>query len=448
MKLFSLYGKMYVLLLMMITTTKGVSQSLIQNRLIKIDAQNIDFIDLKSSYTNVEFQSTDDELLSIEAVMEVEGLSQKKFDSYFKKWNMTAINKNGRVVINSFLEENDTKHLAQGYYNGYFLDKDEIDSEIGLIRKRSSNLSLGITSKFDHQAYIEEGNSYLLKWQKEHKEPIGKRWFDKTREERIELLGKSQTKKSKNVPKTKVKPKGKLPNRLQLQSRESRTSYVRSLPDRAIISKTLRIKIPKHTQLNIDVRHGKVSFLNEIFNLKAKLNYALLTAGKLLGKEIYIKGAFSNLEVNYWESGILDVNFSGYAFIKHVSAMTLISNVSTVSIDKITESIDASGNFKMLSIDLSPKIRYVNIDIEDSKKVWIKLPDNLYNFHYTGISTKVILPERFSLFTTTDDPTKQVAESILLENKETTIDIKALSCVMQIYDIPWEELKVKTLEGL
>ncbi len=99
----------------------------------------------------------------------------------------------------------------------------------------------------------------------------------------------------------------------------------------------------------------------------------------------------------------------------------------------------------MLSIELSPNIKFANIDIEDSKKVWVKLPNSPYNLRYEGIDSKLIHPEKFSLKTMQNNSSKQLLESMPLKNNERFIELKVLSSTIQIYDIPWDDLKIKSL---
>jgi len=102
----------------------------------------------------------------------------------------------------------------------------------------------------------------------------------------------------------------------------------------------------------------------------------------------------------------------------------------------------------MLGVDLSSTITFANIDIEDSKKVWLKLPNNIYNLSYEGINSKLIHPEKFSLKTAKNNSEKQLLENLPLKNNARFVKIKALASVLQIYDISWDDLEIKSLEGL
>ncbi len=464
MKLFKTNNYVYFLLGIVLTLTNSYGQVLTKTQQLEFPVKDDVAIELNSKYTNVEFELTDNNTVTIDAIMDIEGLSQIEAEAYFKKWEFRADEQNNKLVINSLSVNNASKSLdAHGYYEGYFIDSDQLDeitSGQKVLSSPNQKNKIEYTDKslkettgnFDYEAYIEEGDSYLLKWQKENNEPVGKRWFNKTKEERI-LMQKpvkgDKPKKDKiatKEAKENINSKGEL--KAKLKKKELSKANVRSLPKRAIINKTLKIKIPRHAHLNINVRHGKVIFSDDITNLKADLSYVLLEANKISGTSTSIKGAYTNFEINQWKAGSLDVTFSEFVLIKEVASLNITSNASLVSIDKITDNINAKGNFKMLSVDMSSNIKYANIDVEDSKVVWVKLPNSSYNLRYEGIDSKLIHPEKFSLKTAQNNSSKQILEDMPLKNNERFIEIKALSSVMQIYDIDWDDLKIKSLEGL
>ena len=459
MKLFKKNNYVYFLLGIALTVTSSYGQVLTKTRQLEFLVKDNVVIELNSKYTNIEFELTDKNTVVIEAVMDIEGLSQTEADAYFKKWKFNARQQKNKLVISSFLVNSASANFDKhGYYKGYFINADAKTSEkkgnlnkVDTFKYTDKSLNEN-TKKFDYDLYIEEGDRYLLKWQKKNKEKIGKRWFNKTKEERILLQKSLKDKQSKKVEKGKMESKVIInyKDKLKVKVKKGKLSKanVRSLPKRAIVNKTLKIKIPKHARLQINVRHGKVIISGDITNLKADLSYVLLEATKISGTSTSIKGAYTNFEINHWKAGSLDVAFSDFVLIKEVASINITANTSLVSIDKITESIDAKGNFKMLSVELFSTIKYAKIDVEDSKVVWIKLPNSAYNLRYEGIDSKLIHPKKFSLKTAKNNSSKQLLENRPLKNNERFVEIKALSSVMQIYDISWDDLKIKSLEGL
>lgn len=424
----------------------------------KFDVQNNVAIELNSKYTNIEFEPTDNNSVVIEATMEIEGLSESEADTYFQQWELKVDEKNNKLVINSFLHNNAKKNLEKnGFYKGYFINSSELeeitsDAELIKIINPTGNVLNENKGDFDFDAYIEEGDDYLLKWQKINNEPIGKRWFNKTKDERIQLKKSIKDKQPNKANRETHQSKNLIDPKEKIVAKANKNTLpkgnVRALPKRAIINKTLKIKIPRTALLHINVRHGKVVFSDEITNLKADLSYVLLQATKINGSHTSIKGAYTNLEVNHWNSGNLESLFSDYILIKEATNISISSNASIVSIDKVTNNINATGNFKMLSVDFSSSIKQAKIDVVDSKKVWVKLPNTPQNLRYKGVDSKLIHPEKFTLKTDQNNASNQYLENMPLNNNEKIIDILALGSVMQIYDTPWEDLEIKSLEKL
>ena len=208
MKLYKTNNYGYFLLGILLTLTNGYGQVLTITEQLEFVVKDNVGIELNSKYTNIEFELTDNNTVMIEAVMDIEGLSQTEADTYFKRWEFGAHEQNNKLIISSLSINNANTSLDEnGYYEGYFIDSDELDaitSGNGVSSNPGQTKELKYTDKplkgtpgyFDYEAYIEDGNSYLLKWQKENNEPVGKRWFNKTKEERISMQQPKEVKKS------------------------------------------------------------------------------------------------------------------------------------------------------------------------------------------------------------------------------------------------------------
>lgn len=457
MKRFKTYLVLILILQLSIITSFG--QKITKKKQLKFDVNKNDIIELNSTYTNIEIELTNSNSVTIDATMNINGLSEKDANNYFNNWNLKTSKNQNKLVINSIFKNKNANNLNKnGYYNGYFIETkqlEEINAEINNFSQKNikiSNTDIKNKSFFNYDLYIKEGNKYLEKWQKDNNEPIGKRWFNKTKKERIALQKatkkrkpnkiKLDTKKQQNT----LKPKEII--KVKLKRNNQPKSNVRALSNRAIINKTLKIKIPKQALLSINARHGKVTISNKIKNLKANLNYVLLNAKNITGLKTYIKSAYTNFEIEKWEEGKLETAFSNFVLLKEVKNIDIVSNTSIVSIDKVTNKINVNGSFKMLSIDFTSTITNAKINVEDSKQVWIKLPKTKYNLSYTGLDTKLIHPEKFKLLSYQNKPTKQYIKSTSLSNNEKSIEIYALSSIMQVYDINWENLKIKNLDKL
>ena len=455
MKRFKIYSSLILILGVSIITCS--SQKKIKKKQLHFDVNKNDIIELNSTYTNIEIELTTNNTVVIDAIMDIDGLSDKNADDYFNNWNLKANKKQNKLVINSTFNNKNTSNLNKnGYYNGYFIDKEQLDKINSEIKSYSQNKSsiqkFNKTNNtvFDYNAYINDGNAYLIKWQKDNNESIGKRWFNKTKKERIALQKTAKRRKSSKKKKAKKKQLPVLNPKENLQVKLKKNSKpkinVRALSNRAIINKTLKIKIPKQAQLSIKVRHGKVTITGEIKNLNADLSYALLKANNINGSKTLIKSTYSNFEIDNWFAGKLETAFSNFILIKKAKNIDIISNTSTVSIDTVTNSFNAKGNFKMLSVDFSNSLKQAIIDIEDSKKVWIKLPKSKFNLRYNGTDSRLIHPKKYQSITFKKNSEIEFIKHLPLKNNEQVIQINAIKSTLQIYDIPWKDLKIKNLE--
>lgn len=440
----------YFLAIILLSVTNITAQHLTKGKRMSMAVSPNALIELTSTATNIEFELTDKDSVSVEAILQIEGLNQQEVDAYFQKWDYKLLQANNKIIIHSFLEEEaaDIQHYDKGYFFGPSY-QEMIDTDMQTLNKESSpKPSLKNNGDaFDYDAYIEHGDAYLLKWEKEHNENIGRRWFNKTKKERIAMQQQKKDSRPKQSPKERLGQKSSAMPKGELIHKQKQRALpkvnIRATPKRAEILKTLKISIPKKSRLSINARYGRMIFHDEIVNLTADLHHTLLKANKVLGKSTSIKGKYANFEIDNWQEGSLDISFSNYALIKQVNSIYLTSNTSVVSIDNITENITAKGSFKLLDLNIASTIRHADLAIEDSRKVWIKFPQSPYNFHYEGVHTKLIHPNQFML-------KKAVSNSSTithtpLPTNEHEIRIKSAFSIMQIYDIPWEDLKIKDL---
>ena len=121
------------------TIVNSFGQVLTKTKKLEFSVKSNTAIELHSKYTNIEFELTDNNTVTIEAVMDIEGLSQKEATAYFKKWELKANKKNNKLVISSILRNGpSTKLDKHGYYNGYFIDGEQLEA-IQPEKKRSYN---------------------------------------------------------------------------------------------------------------------------------------------------------------------------------------------------------------------------------------------------------------------------------------------------------------------
>ena len=439
------------------------AQSYSNSKLTRIPMDQVNMVKIMSDYTNLELEKVEGNDIVVEAHMEIDGLSQEEAKAYFDQWKIHTDINNGMLSINPYLKgDSNTDWQKQGYYEGYFLNKDQlaaISDDIEAFKKieerdLEENKTASYDKIFDMEAYIEQGDAYLLKWQKKNHGNIGKRWFNKTREQRIDMMKKPKsmlpdrpTKETIPQKDQKLSIAKKVRQEAKLKKVQLPDANVRPLKKRTVIKRTLKVGIPYGLAISMEMKHGKVLVSNELNLLSADLKYVLFEAESIGGHNTTLKGRYSNFEIGHWKSGTLDIAFSDFVLINRVEELSVTSNSSVVAIDTVSKQIFVQGNYKMLSLDLAPTFSSARIDVVDSKKVWLKLPDTQYNLHYSGRDSKLLHPDKFTL-KQGGSPSEKVLESTPMENNARSIHISSLSSTMQIYDTPWENLKIKSLEEL
>ena len=94
MKLFKTNNYVYFLLGTVLTLTSSYGQVLTKTQQLEFQVKSDVAIELNSKYTNIEFELTENNTVNIEAVMDIEGLSQAEVEAYFKKWDFKVQEQN------------------------------------------------------------------------------------------------------------------------------------------------------------------------------------------------------------------------------------------------------------------------------------------------------------------------------------------------------------------
>ena len=87
--------------LLLLVSTLGYAQTIDKKVNEKFKVNSDATIVVNATYTDVDIETWNKNEVSIEAVMEVEGLSKKEVDKLFKKWNFEALGNKDKVKITS-----------------------------------------------------------------------------------------------------------------------------------------------------------------------------------------------------------------------------------------------------------------------------------------------------------------------------------------------------------
>lgn len=189
--------------------------------------------------------------------------------------------------------------------------------------------------------------------------------------------------------------------------------------------KTIKIKVPKSTNLKVNIRHGALKLVATTFNLKADLSYSKLLAANIIGSETSINASYSDIEVDDWNLGKLKLNY-GNTHLKRVNQLELNSNSSSIKIGELTGNAIINGSFGDLKINaIADSFTNLSLVLDNTDAV-LKLPKTAYNLQCQGDRSNFSHPDQ-----SPGDDASSFSRSSFNSSKNIVINAKYSSVVMQ-----------------
>lgn len=268
-------------------------------------------IEINTRHTDVEIVKWNKNEVSIEGVLEVDGVSKEEAAKYFKSWNLEALGNAEKVVITSkSIKGNhayagifdnmdfdfDFKSLVE-FEEGFQFEMPELPEmpempELPEIPEFPEHLTKGLAKiDFDHDAFEKDKEGYMKKFEEQQKkweqkfqpqmkefEEKMKKWEKENEPKMKEMEEKMKKWENKNEPKMKEfevkmkkwekenKPKMKeLEKKMEKMEKEIEKKYADKMkenkglfPDVKVKAK-LVVKVPKNAVVDINSRHGSIS---------------------------------------------------------------------------------------------------------------------------------------------------------------------------------------------
>ncbi|MFV8226717.1 DUF4097 family beta strand repeat-containing protein [Christiangramia aquimixticola] len=273
--------------------------------------------------------------------------------------------------------------------------------------------------KFDYEAYKKDGDKYLNRWEAEFEQKFGKdfeqkmeKWAEKMErnsakweeeyEMKMEAWGKDFEKDMEAWGEEfgkKMEAWGENFGKqfeAQMANADNKSLH---LGNTSGLRKTIRIKVPQDTKLQLKVRHGELK-LGNAKNLIANLSHSRLAAGNLAGKDTRVKVAYSPVKIDSWSYGVLETEFVKNCKIGKAVSLKLDSNSSNVTINELKKTGVLSGSFGKLDINkLGRDFETLTINLENSD-LKMNIPDAAFNFSYNGVQSSIKHPGAFKLKST------------------------------------------------
>ncbi|WP_299531161.1 hypothetical protein [Ulvibacterium sp.] len=433
-------------------------------------------LELNTSHADIEFETWDKDQIGIEAVVTLEGATEEEAQRYFKRDPIAIMGNSKRIEIStnsgnswsfepSFSFAFDIPEL-----DAFIVDIPEIP-ELPELAELPEFPALPVVPfhDFDYEAYKEDGEKYLKKWQKEFGKYFDEEYRDRmeewaermearsaerekrhqermeereraraerskareaAREERLERMEEAREKRKAAMKAQKaggfiyhdsvytfISGEGpeRLPNTFYFQSDGEHKNYK--------VKKTIKIKMPKNTKIKMNVRHGEVKLAENTKNINATLSHAHLWASTIDGDQTDIRVSYSPVIVQKWKYGQLQTDYSENVDLREVLNLRLSATSSDVSIDHLLRSAFIKSDLGPLHINtVSENFKELDVTLQNAELI-CNLPSTAYAIYINGTNSRVDCPDQLKLDRKKNRDTEIVKGYHLDENNRASIVI-------------------------
>ena len=414
-------------------------------------------LDINTSNTDIEFETWNKDEILVEAIVELDGVSDEEASDYFRNGAIEIVGNSKKVTIstgvgNTWL----TTHSLGGFDNfdlsfdyPVYPDMDTLDLGMAVFPEMPNFPDLFEVppmppmplTEFDYEAFKKDGKEYLEKWQKEFSKGFNKEYekeleewgqrmearraereekrelmLEKRQESREKLLEQREQMHEKRAEmreksRALLEESKKEHARAHNRSRSllfSSDSLLRGGPNMYYFSngkknknykikKTIKVKLPKSVKIKMNVRHGEVKLAENTKNINAKLSYATLIASTIDGDATLINASYSPVSVQKWNYGQLQTSYSDRVDLKEVLNLRLSATSSDVVIDRLVNSAYIKNDLGPLRINsIGKDFKTLDVSLQNAE-LDCELPASSFTFYVNGISSKLTAPARLQL---------------------------------------------------
>ena len=416
----------YILLFLLGCTFSVSAQDMMQR---SYEVNNDVTVDIDAKNTNIIIENWDKNTVAIEAFIN-DGIPKNEATKMMDNWKLSTNGSKNRIHISSKsdMSVNWNVDIDEAELNDALAQLPEIMGPImdNLVNPLLQNISENPLPPdlfenmgdlhFDYEAYREEGDAYLERYEKQVDKKFGKdfekkmeKWaanfeknvegnsgdFEKSMEEWGNSFGASMEKWGESFGK-KMEAWGenfekKMAAKKKAGQKSPNVIVLNRNNDGSRAQKTIKIKAPKNAKINLNVRYGKI-VLDHADDLVAELAHADFKANKITGKATHVKVSYTPVSIENWDYGVLNASYLPSCAINTARSIKLISNSSDVSINRLSETGILSGTFGNLAIkNLGGSFKNLDISLENSD-LKLKLPQSAFKFNYNGTQSEVNYP--------------------------------------------------------
>jgi len=439
---------------LMVVGVYGQKQSKTFNEVFNVNTETV--LDINTSNADIEFETWDKDQIAVEATIALDGASAEEAAAYFEKGGIEIVGNSKKVEITTGVENTwSFNYSTGGLHNlnieipNFHFEMPEIPempelAEMPEIYMEDFHIDLSDMPmppvpavEFDYEAYKKDGEKYLKKWQKKFD-----KGFDKEYQKKMEAWSAKMDVKRKAMDKhhkeMEQRHEEMMEKRLEAQERrmeaqaEAMEKRAEAMEQRAEemaekreklfeeredhenesnifyystdgknkkfkIKKTIKIKMPKGTKINMNVRHGEVKLAGNTKNINARLSYSTLLAATIDGDQTTIKTSYSPVSVQKWNYGLLQADYSENVELDEVLNLRLSTTSSEVTINKLLESLIINSKMGPIKINsVSKNFKEIDISLQNAEMT-CDLPETAFGIEVTGTMSKLTTPTGLKL---------------------------------------------------
>ncbi|WP_272151501.1 hypothetical protein [Tenacibaculum aiptasiae] len=367
-------------------------------------------VNINASNAEIDVTTWNKNEVSVEAIIEVEGLEKKEAEKYLKNWGFEALGNKSKVQISA----NKNRFHSVGndnivYFNSSgnnfpkiyeFHNDDDIivvpDVEVidvpGVVIPEINfdEIIHGLELvEFDFDKYAKDGDNYFFQWKDEANDitiKSKKEWekfkkskkYKKLKKKLKEERNKLNRKKKRELLEAKkevLERKKELKEKARERERELRLMVIESKRNKLLkkmgknpssysysystkgndftfngkkikITKKIVIKVPKNATFDLNTRHCKVKLPKT--KASGKVSYGTFKADVLNGGKLNV--SYSPVTINSLNACTLFLNNVTDAHVASVANTTLDTNSSGVIVDNIYDNVELINKFGELTI--------------------------------------------------------------------------------------------------